>query len=156
MSKLKIKYIRSTGQFEFTEDSIDPRYCDMVACLDTTGETLEFSNLSYGITIKNGETVLGEKTFPKEGVSILRSDQPCLDLYRVQWEADMVVDIDVWMEQTAGRVEGSHQLTVPRPPQPYPSWTWDTVDKVWIAPVPYPDDDKDYYWDEPTLAWKEI
>lgn len=38
------------------------------------------------------------------------------------------------------------------PPQPYPSWTlnehWN-----WVAPVPYPDDDNTYTWDEEQQEW---
>ena len=41
-------------------------------------------------------------------------------------------------------------------PQPYPSWTLDENTCLWEAPVAYPDDDKEYYWDESTTNWKEI
>ena len=37
-------------------------------------------------------------------------------------------------------------------PQPYPSWTLDE-NWVWQPPVPYPQDGKDYTWDEATLSW---
>jgi hypothetical protein len=40
-------------------------------------------------------------------------------------------------------------------PQPYPSWTLDDNAK-WQPPIPYPDDDKIYYWSEEELTWKEI
>jgi hypothetical protein len=134
MSKLKIKYNRSSGLFEFTEESISPTYCDVVACLDTAGETLEFSNLSYGLIIKNGETILGQKTFPEPGVKIIKSDQPYLRSYRVLWDADMVIDVEVWMEQTPGKVEGSYQLTVPKPSKPSESHIWDEETLSWIEP----------------------
>ena len=38
-------------------------------------------------------------------------------------------------------------------PQPYPSWTLNTSTFLWEAPVPYPTDGKNYYWDEATLSW---
>ena len=41
------------------------------------------------------------------------------------------------------------------PPQPYPSWTLDD-DGKWNAPVPYPDDNVMYEWDEETTDWKAI
>lgn len=37
-------------------------------------------------------------------------------------------------------------------PQPYPSWTLDS-NYDWEAPVPYPNDGKQYIWDETTLSW---
>jgi len=41
-------------------------------------------------------------------------------------------------------------------PQPYPSWVLNEVTCQWESPVPYPDDDKHYAWDEETTNWKEI
>jgi hypothetical protein len=38
-------------------------------------------------------------------------------------------------------------------PQPYPSWTLDEAWN-WQPPVPYPDDDGQYVWDEVTLSWQ--
>lgn len=38
-------------------------------------------------------------------------------------------------------------------PQPYPSWILDTSTFLWEAPVPYPNDGKEYYWDEATQSW---
>ena len=40
-------------------------------------------------------------------------------------------------------------------PQPYPSWSLDSNDD-WKAPVTYPDDGKNYKWNETTRAWDEI
>jgi len=39
------------------------------------------------------------------------------------------------------------------PPQPYPSWLLNTTTCQWQAPVPYPNDGKNYNWDEATLSW---
>jgi hypothetical protein len=41
-------------------------------------------------------------------------------------------------------------------PQPYPSWTISAPTWLWKPPIPYPNDGKEYYWDEATLSWVEI
>jgi len=41
-------------------------------------------------------------------------------------------------------------------PQPFPSWTISAPDWTWTAPTPYPQDGKQYQWDEATKAWTEI
>ena len=38
-------------------------------------------------------------------------------------------------------------------PQPYPSWT--RVNSFWEAPIPKPNDDKFYKWNEAELVWVE-
>ena len=41
-------------------------------------------------------------------------------------------------------------------PQPYSSWTLNEDTCRWESPVPYPEDDKNYRWDEVTTNWVEI
>ena len=40
------------------------------------------------------------------------------------------------------------------PPQPYPSWTLNEQSCVWEPPVPYPDEQKIYDWNEETQSWE--
>ena len=39
--------------------------------------------------------------------------------------------------------------------KPFPSWIGDIDTMEWQSPVPYPQDDNQYYWDEPAVSWKE-
>jgi len=41
------------------------------------------------------------------------------------------------------------------PPQRYPSWLFNEDTCQWDAPIPYPEDNKAYSWDEATTSWKE-
>ena len=42
------------------------------------------------------------------------------------------------------------------PPQRFASWTLNESTCLWEAPVAYPDDGKEYKWDEATTNWIEI
>ena len=42
------------------------------------------------------------------------------------------------------------------PPKPFPSWLLNTELCIWEPPVPYPNDGKNYIWDESILNWVEI
>lgn len=44
-----------------------------------------------------------------------------------------------------------HQLR-----KPFASWVGDLGTMAWSPPVPYPNDGRIYYWDEPTLSWVEV
>ena len=39
------------------------------------------------------------------------------------------------------------------PPKPYPSWILNEDTCLWDAPLPYPSDGEEYYWDEDELDW---
>ena len=42
------------------------------------------------------------------------------------------------------------------PPKPYPSWTLDENTCWWVAPVAYPEDGKQYSWNEANQTWDLI
>mgnify|MGYP003656172100 FL=1 len=43
------------------------------------------------------------------------------------------------------------------PPKPFASWVWDIELKSWMSPIgQYPDDNKQYTWNETTKAWDEV
>ena len=39
------------------------------------------------------------------------------------------------------------------PPKPYSSWVLDEETCLWNPPVPYPNDDERYIWDEANVQW---
>jgi hypothetical protein len=42
------------------------------------------------------------------------------------------------------------------PPKPFASWTLNTATCLWESPIPYPNDNKGYDWNETTQEWIEI
>lgn len=42
------------------------------------------------------------------------------------------------------------------PPQPFPSWLLDEQTCQWNPPIPYPTDNKQYFWDEELKEWKTL
>jgi len=42
------------------------------------------------------------------------------------------------------------------PPNPYTSWTINETTCLWEAPVAYPDDGKEYIWNEKIINWEEV
>jgi hypothetical protein len=42
------------------------------------------------------------------------------------------------------------------PPKPYNSWVLNEDTCLWNAPVAYPDDGKQYTWNESTTSWDEV
>lgn len=42
------------------------------------------------------------------------------------------------------------------PPKPYSSWVLNTQTCQWQAPIPYPNDGKEYIWNEVTQSWDVV
>lgn len=113
-----------------------------------------FDNLSFGFSVADGTNELLSGSYPPVNVTYKSSDQEYL-------VADVVNDltpetdytVSVWAENAGQRFEDTLTLTTPRPVQPFPSWVYDTENKYWVAPVPAPEDDNDYMWNEETQTW---
>jgi hypothetical protein len=41
-------------------------------------------------------------------------------------------------------------------PKPFNSWSLNETTCLWEAPVAYPDDNKEYEWNEDTTSWDEV
>jgi hypothetical protein len=41
-------------------------------------------------------------------------------------------------------------------PKPFNSWSLNETTCLWEAPVAYPDDNKEYEWNEDTTSWSEV
>ena len=41
-------------------------------------------------------------------------------------------------------------------PKPFNSWTLSETTWLWEAPVAYPNDGKQYVWNEETISWQEV
>lgn len=42
------------------------------------------------------------------------------------------------------------------PPKPFESWVLDEDTCLWMAPLPYPDDEGTYTWNEELFAWELV
>ena len=42
------------------------------------------------------------------------------------------------------------------PPKPFNSWVLDEDSCLWNSPIPYPDDENRYTWNEPNKTWDEV
>lgn len=42
------------------------------------------------------------------------------------------------------------------PPKPYPSWILNEDNCKWYPPVPYPNNEYSYVWNETNLCWEQV
>jgi len=152
MSYLKVTYDPGTSELNF-DNKVSAGYCEFIASLERHGAEVSLAGFSYGATVSiNGEVAL-VKSYPPAGVKYVSTDQDIIasEVLSV-FPAEAVCHISAWVDISGSRVENELTFTIPRPPQPFLSWTWDGA--CWVPPTPYPaDDNSDYVWDEDQLKW---
>ena len=118
-----------------------------------------FAKLGVGNIVEKVETVSNDvATTEQAGVEFLQ------DLYKSR---------DVWKQTSYNTFGGEHKLggTPFRknyagigfkydrtkdafiPPKPFNSWTLNEETCQWNSPIPYPEDGKNYIWNESTQQW---
>jgi len=148
---MRIIYDTATGNFTFDESTVRPFGANIEARLNRHGQTVHFDGLEYGVTITRNNGAPETHTFPPSGVVYRNTDQDVLTALTVRWRPEDAIKLNVWITNGGVTRTGQHNLTVPRPVQPYPSWTWDGI--RWIAPVPYPLGSGFFDWDDSTQTW---
>ena len=66
-----------------------------------------------------------------------------------------------WFRNNSNKFIGVGYIYYPEyntfsPPRPYESWTLDTETFRWKPPIPVPNGEKSYTWNEETQTWDEI
>jgi hypothetical protein len=160
MSSLKITYYKKLNDIQVTTSDISSNYCDIIFNITdrvtigdkkTSEDTNHTINLEgFSVTITEINTKFIPISFPKQGVILKSTDQFFLFSERILWNAEDVLNFKVKI----GELEKEFTFTVPRPEQPYPSWTWSNG--KWNALVAYPEDGSRYAWNEETLTWDKI
>jgi hypothetical protein len=160
MSKLNITYYKELGEIQVTTENVASNYCNLTfSVTDRTnyGDKKTEEDANHEIDLEGFLVTITEKnneflpiSFPEAGVDLKSTDQFFLFTERIYWNADDVFNFKVKI----GKLEKEFTYTVPRPEQPYPSWTWSNCQ--WNAPVSYPEGEGLYDWNEENLNWKLI
>ena len=68
--------------------------------------------------------------------------------FKTLHNADFIIEAD-----SSAAVDGEYDGTRFWPVKPLPSWVKNQETGMWEAPVPYPQDEKLYAWNEPDKNW---
>jgi len=151
---MNILFDTATGSLTVDTRNIQSHGADLCALLNRHGQVVNLHGVEMSLTIHaDGEQIL-DLRLPPPGVRYEKTDQDILATGQVHWLPDQEIAAHAWCKTTTGHeVTADASFVAPRPPQPYPSWTW--IDGAWTAPVPYPSDGGMYQWDEDVQAWGE-
>jgi len=108
-----------------------------------------------------------------ERVEVVSNDIATTEQAGIEFLQNLYKDTSVWKQTSYNTIGGEHKLggTPFRknyagigytynqtkdafiPPKPYASWILNETSCLWEAPIPYPDDDNRYNWNEETTSW---
>lgn len=125
----------------------------VTAALNRHGQTVNLRGLRYGITLTVNGEVAKSQEWPPEGVRYSKTNQNTLTTTRLLWRPEDSVRIEAWVRTPENFYEAVTEFVAPKPPQPYPSWTW--ANGAWAPPVPRPEDGV-WEWDETEQAWAPV
>ena len=142
----------ATGTLTVETGAPGPFGATLRAVLERHGHTINLRGVEMQLTVTADGVEIFDLHLPPLGVKYKQTDQGILATGRVAWQPDQEIGVSAWCKTNSGHeVTAQAQFTVPRPDQPYPSWTWNGT--AWEAPLPYPDDGGDYVWDESAGEW---
>jgi hypothetical protein len=153
-----LTYDMATGQLEVDTSGVRPHGTNIEARLRRYGQVIPFDGLSFGAVVTADGTEIFRRAFPRANEVWRQTDQDLLWAGGLRWSPDQAIEVHAWIANgSAGaRVERetTQAFNVPRPAQPWPSWTWGGT--AWQAPVPHPDDGGTYDWDEAGQVWVAV
>lgn len=153
MSNLIAKHNFQTQDWSVIENDLNSSYVDLCIGFIDQESVINFKGLKFGFNLISNDVILDIQSYPPEGITFLQSDQEYLTIYRLNLQPETTYSLFFWLENDEKRSEYTYNFTTPRPPQPFLSWTWNG--QVWEAPIPYPQDNEFYIWNEQTQQWEK-
>ena len=151
MSTIIAKNNFYTQNWVVAGEILDPYNTTLEIGFVDQGPVVYFTNLKFGYTLSSDGAVVEMQAYPPQGTKYIQTDQEYIVTHRLNLHPETAYSLFLWAENDGVRHEYTHDFVAPRPSQPFPSWIWNGV--VWEAPVPTPQDENYYWWDEATLAW---
>jgi hypothetical protein len=145
----------STGEVVNARLEIAPGSLKVFLGFHPRSTGIEWDGLGFGFRLRDALGVLvAEREWPLPGQVFLRSSA-AQEYYKSAMVKGLTIDakysIEVWSVNAGEEFGTTTSFSVPRPPQPFPSWTWGPG---WTAPTAYPQDGNDYAWNESALSWE--
>ncbi len=99
---------------------------------------------------------------PAHWVSFIRVEQPVIDVYEVyegvtyEWFDGIVKDVHHVRAMTSEEKTAKQNQVKIDWDNHFPSWVFNEDSCSFASPVPYPQDDNFYQWDESIINWVEV
>ena len=160
MSKIIAKNNFQTKNWDVQFNNISSHYADLYIGFTDTGPVVDFVDFSFKFELKINDNIGQYGVYPKANTSYVRSDQEFLIVERLNLTPDTDYTLYLQAENKGQSSETTVNVSAPRHPQPFTSWTWNTTTKVWDPPTPQPEltqeqiDNNNYYgWNEDNQSW---
>ena len=102
-------------------DDQQPSGCTLTARLRRYGQTIPLRGVSFGFTLTVDGVVTDERQWPLEGTLYVQTDQDTLATYRLAWQPEQTVTVDVWLVDALGQEHtDSVTFVAPIPVEPVP------------------------------------
>ena len=102
-------------------DDQQPSGCTLTARLKRYGQTIPLRGVSFGFTLSVDGSVTDQRQWPPEGMLYVQTDQDTLATYRLAWQPEQTVTVDVWLIDALGQEHtDSVTFTAPIPVDPVP------------------------------------
>lgn len=113
MSTINVLYSAVSENFDFQKIDLNPYYVDIYAGIKKHVDVIQFSNLSFGYELVQGESIVSSRTWPDEGVTYIQTDQEIIDGERVDWLPNTEYTLKVWFNNWGKYYEGFDTFTTP-------------------------------------------
>jgi hypothetical protein len=145
-----------TNNWVLNTNELGAFYNDLHIGFTDKAPIVHFKNLKFGFELKQGDNIKQYGVYPPAGLKYVQSDQKYLTTVRLKTTPTETYELYLWAENADTRIEKTFTLEIPKPEQPHQSWNWEQDTLTWNAPIPYPQDDNEYEWDETTQNWQQI
>jgi hypothetical protein len=102
-----------TQNWKIETYNIASNYVDLYIGFTDDAPIIEFDNLQFGFTISKGEENVKIKNYPENGIIYVNTDQPFLEVERINLEPNTIYSLYIWAENASIKIENNFEFVTP-------------------------------------------
>jgi hypothetical protein len=153
MSKIYAKNNTKTNNWVLDTTELGSFYNNLYIGFTNEEEIVDLRNIRFGFELKQGENIKQYGVFPPSNIKYIKTNQKYIVVVALRTIPKETYELYLWSENNNTLTEETFVFTIPQPKKPFSSWVWKEQKMNWEAPIPYPDDNKEYIWNEAEQEW---
>lgn len=123
MSSINVKHNLDDRSWSISESVLSHAFVDIFIGFESEESPIVFRDLSFGVSLlRNGDDFFTTK-FPKPGTAYVSTDQPNVEVIRIELTHNTEYTLSVWCNENETRTESSYTFTTPEFVfEPYPDY----------------------------------
>ena len=135
MKKIKVIFDFDSKKWNHTTEEFDNDLQSEIEFSITSKDTYtNIKGTQWGYTVAQEHKQIVHESFPPENVQYELVSSSPIHTKVFETKSDKTYKFEFWLRTDSNQINYEFEVTIPKPPKPFPSWIWVEDTQEWTSP----------------------